>query len=443
MNVLFLGTTGLEKTNLLEQLGNYACKMKYDLPTGLKHDSAPDYIQIFDIDNRIRKNLLLGYTAFMDSNVRDDHITAWKTELEMILKEINQTKPKNVFLSAHAVYFRYNNYFTMINQNTLTKFHPDIIITLLDDIYDVSKKVADREKTSGTNSSCTLSEALGWRTVETLMADYLAENLFIDAKSMEINPELLKSAPPEISKLFGQNIPHYILAVKHKISTFYKLLFERKRLILYSSFPITSTRTNLEKIEEINSFKKKLDENYTVLDPATIDEILVKDKKSMEKEEYEYLKKNNLIFLENENTVVLTRLAGDYSRSTQLPDTIKIEELQKINDPILKHVENRDYRMVKQSDGVVAYRPFWGEREDPAGGVDRELQWALDSKKAALAYHPDEDGNPKLMFKGIDHAVKRKTIDEIFKELKGLQDIKIKQMEKEPETWEQEKITAS
>ena len=401
MRVLFLGTTGLGKSDVLNQVADIACREKYELSTGIQHESSSKYVQIFDIDNRIRTTLNLGYSSFMDDNVRETKIDLWKQELEKILTEIEEKQSKNVFLSAHAVYYRYNNYFSMIDQNTLSKFRPDMIITLIDDIYDVSKKVTDKEEEFHTNSSCTLSEALGWRTVETLMADNLSENL------LQNNP-----------------IPHYVLAIKHNVKTFYRLIFEPKRLILYSSFPITSTRTNVDKTSEINNFKAKLEEKYIILDPSTIDEILIKQKSSISSEEYSNLQKNEMIHIENDDTIILKRLSGNYSRSTELPESITVNQFENIKDVILKQVEKRDYRMVHQSEGVVGYRPFWGARRDPAGGVDQELKWALSLYKKAIVYHPDEDGDPKLMFTGIENAQKYNSLDKLFSQLEAMQKIK-------------------
>ena len=80
--------------------------------------------------------------------------------------------------------------------------------------------------------------------------------------------------------------------------------------------------------------------------------------------------------------------------------------------------------MVHQSEGVVGYRPFWGGRGDPAGGVDQELKWALSLHKGAMVYHPDEDGDPKLMFTGIEDAQKYNSIDGLFSQLEAMQKMK-------------------
>ena len=399
MRVLFLGITGLGKSDVLNKIADIAYSEKYGSDAD-KHESSK-YVQTFDIDNRIRTKLNLGYPSFMDDNFHEKQTSLWKQELEKILYEIDQKQSKNVFLSAHAVYYRYNNYFSMIDQDTLSKFNPDMIITLIDDIYDISKKVTDKENELHTNSSCTLSEALSWRTVETLMADNLSKNLIQD-----------------------KSIPHYVLAIKHNVKTFYRLIFEPERLILYSSFPITSTRTDIKKTNEINDFKAKLEEKYIVLDPAAIDEILFKEKSSISAQEYSNLQENKMIHIEDDNTIILKRLSGNYSRPTELPESITVNQFVSIQGAILKLVEKRDYRMVHQSDAVVGYRPFWGTRGEPAGGVDQELKWALSLHKGAIVYHPDVDGDPKLMFTGIENAQKYNSLDGLFSQLEAMQKIK-------------------
>ena len=90
MRVLFLGTTGLGKLDVLNQVADIACKEKYELSTGIQHESTSKYVQIFDIDNRIRTKLKLGYPSFMDDNVREKQIDIWKQELEKILNEVEQ-----------------------------------------------------------------------------------------------------------------------------------------------------------------------------------------------------------------------------------------------------------------------------------------------------------------------------------------------------------------
>lgn len=424
MRVLFLGTTGLQKNLVMEGIAEIAIKEKFQLPN-MQHTDAKRHIQIYDIDNRIKRNLLDGYTAFMDDDVREKQIELWKKELESILSEIEKDKPEHVFLSCHGVYYRYNNYFSIISHSELAKFSPDVIITLIDDIYDVSDKVTTKELEYRTNSSCNISEALGWRTVETLMADKTAEILYNE------------KIPKELKIIFGDNVPHFILSVKHNCRMFYRLLFERKRLWVYSSFPITSTRTDKAKTTEINEFKKKLEEDYIVFDPSTIDEYLIIEKKGMNPKELYKLKADNLIQDQNDDYILLKRLFGNYSRSTDIPASLKIAELEKIKETITKHIEKRDYRMVHQSQVVAAYRPFWGGRRDPAGGVDQEITWALDLHRGALAYHNSkEDKDQKLMFTGIEDARKFESLDEMFKHLEILQKQQIERLKNVPDAWE-------
>jgi len=420
----------------MEGIADIAIKEKFQLPN-MQHQDAKHHIRIYDVDNRIKENLLDGYTSFMDGDIIERQKIIWKKELETIIAEIDQEKPEHVFLSIHGVYYRFNNYFSIIDNITLAKFRPTVIITLIDDIYDVADRVTKKEIQYKTNSSCNLSEALGWRTVETLMADKIAENLYLNPKDVGISPSSFNAYPNEVKQFFGQNIPHFILSAKHNLHTFYRLLFERKRLHIYSSFPITSTRTNKASIDEINDFKQKLEKDYIVFDPAAIDEFLLKSKSKTPPDEMKLLNSGNLIQSENENYLLLKRLHGNYSRSTELPASLQIDEMDKIKDAIIRQIEKRDYRMVHQSQVVVAYRPFWGNRSDPAGGVDQELRWAIDLNKGALAYHNnDDDGKPKEMFTGFEDAKKFETKEKLFDHLKMLQQQNAARMKTLADTWE-------
>jgi len=434
LRALFLGTTGLEKTSVLEQIADIACKEKFELITGLKHQDAKKYIRIYDIDKQISTKIgSLNYASFMDGKVRQHQKEVWKKELESVLKEIRNENPKHVFLSIHGVYYRYNNYFSLIDKDLLAQFNPTVIVTLIDDIYDVAYKVTEKEKNYSTNSSCTLSEALGWRTIEIFMGDFLSENLFINPESAGIADNIINGLPNEVKRLFKIHIPHFVMAVKHNPRMLYRLLFDRKKLVLYASFPITSTRTDPKKIDEINEFKKKLEEKYTVLDPATIDELVIKEKTKVESE-YVQMKANNAIEKECDGLVLFKRLHGNYSRSTTYPPNLDLKELFSLQQAIKKQVEKRDYRMVAQSEDVVAYRPYWGGRTDPSGGVDAELSYANDLDKGILAYHPADDGKPDMFFKGVDKAIKKDNISELLKQLELTQ--REKDEKSKLDTWE-------
>jgi len=438
VRVLFLGTAGTGKKDVLEKVGNIICKEKFGLREGLKHEDAEKHICIYDLDNKIKENLGRGYASFMDNNERDRQKDVWKKQMEDILEDLNKKKPQHTFLAIHGVYYRYNNYFSLMDLNLIAKFSPDIIITFIDDIYDISDKITKEEKRNRTNSSCTISEALGWRTVETLIGDIIAGHLFIDPKTSGLGLEEISVLSANIKKLFRKHIPHFVVAVKHPPVMIYKLLFERKKLVFYASFPITSTRTDTKKIQEINEFKKKLNEKYTVFDPASIDEYLIKGMRDLKRGEEKTIKKNKMLVKKNKKWLLLRRLIGDFSRSTDLPDALKLEDLVNIKDAILKHVEKRDFRLIDQCQGVVAYRPFWDGRHEPSGGVDAELGHAIATEKATFVFHPKQDGDPKTMFKGVEDAVKFPSLDELFKQLELAQADNDAIKKDIPDTWERE-----
>lgn len=436
MRVLVLGTTGINKKEVLEKVVDIACKEKFGLREGLAHSDAKKHIQIFDLDRRMRDKVGPGYSSIMDGKIRENQRAIWKKELQSIFDELERNQPEHVFLSIHGVYYRYNNYFSMIDMNMLGSFYPDIIITLVDDIYDVSDKITKKEEEFKTNSSCTLSEALAWRTIEILMGESISQQLYIDPESVGIDVKGINELPTNLKKLFRKNIPHFVIAVKHNPKMIFRLLFERKRLVLYSSFPITSTRVDSDKLAEINDFKNKLNDKYTIFDPSTIDELLIKEKLNMKDDEKKLIQKNKMMVEETADHILLKRLYGDYSRATELPKFLKVNHIVELKDAISKHIELRDYRLIDQSQGVVAYRPFWGASPDPSGGVDAELGHAIATGKAPLVFHPKDDGDPKLLFRGVEDAIKHSSLDDLFAQLEKWQTDKEEQMTDSPDTWE-------
>ena len=147
-------------------------------------------------------------------------------------------------------------------------------------------------------------------------------------------------------------------------------------------------------------------------------------------------KEDGIIIKEDEDWVLFKRLHGNFSRTTELPNELKIKDIVDLKEPITKHIEKRDFRMVSQSIVVVAYRPFWGGRADPSGGVDAELKYALTQQKEILAFHPDNDGDPETLFRGFETAIKKNSLDEIFAHLKTQQESRNQVMQGEKDTWE-------
>jgi len=440
LRVLFLGTSGIDKEDYVNRCAEIAFSKKFT--KGRKDRQAEQYLRIFDLDRMIREKIggRPAYTAYLDNPDRDAQNELWNETFCDILNESGkyQNEP-HVFLILHGVYYRNKNYFSCINRDLLLKFHPTVIVTLIDDCYDVSSRITQRESEFKTESKCSFAEAIEWRTVEILLGDILARNVYIDPTQFMVNKERIAELSKELSRVFRKPIPHFIVAAKHDPSVVYRLLFERWRLVLYSAYPITSTRTNMKRIVEINEYRKRLNESFTVFDPSTIDELLVVDKSKRMDEEIQEMKSSGFIAEERNGYALLKRLPVDFN----IDDPNRLEEhgshmddFIQFKDLIKRQIVQRDFRLVNQSTGVTAYRPYWGGKMAPSGGVDREMIEAITKNKPTYVVHPpEEDGEPEVMFRGMETAIITRSLGELLKQLESWQ-IDFKEKRSEPDTWE-------
>lgn len=440
LRVLFLGTSGIDKEDYVRKCADIAYNEKFT--RGRSDPNAEQYLKIFDLDGAIKEKIggTPGYTAYLDNPNRDAQNRLWNETFYDILSKTGkyQNEP-HIFLILHGVYYRNKNYFSCINRDLLLKFHPTVIVTLIDDAYDVSSTIGQRERTLKTRSICSFAEAIEWRTVEILMGDILARNLYIDPTQFTLGTENLAEFNAELSRLFRRPIPHFTLAVKHGPQVLYRLLFERWRLVLYSAYPITSTRTGQAKIAEINEYRKSVNESFTVFDPAMIDELLVVDKSKTPSEEIERIKTNGFMAEERGQYALLKRLPVVFDindpdklaeHSEYMDDFIELKEL------IKRQIVQRDFRLVRQSTGLTAYRPYWGGKKTPSGGVDREMIEAIGQNTPTYVVHASEkDGEPEVMFRGMETAIITTSLKELLQELEIWQK-NTREERSEPDTWE-------
>lgn len=342
-------------------------------------DVVKKEIERKDLEEEISRSLTGGIKAFLDDYITQSRLVICQKHFAEINNLFDKSSAKHFFLSLHLTYFRFKQFFSCTDFEYIRAFKPDVIVTLIDDIYDVAFKINEREKIQKTNSYVDLKDVLSWRTAEIMMADTLARNLL------------------------KKPVPSYVVAVKHPIEMIYRLLYEPETLVVYASFPITTTRRETSRIEEINSFRQKLHEKYTVFDPVTIDELRIDTK--------------------SKTATLLDRWEIEGLDNDDPAKHFDIAEIESIKESLKHVIETRDYRLIDSVDCVAAYRPYWGGRPYPATGVDNELRYATLTNKAVYAVHPDEDEpqDEAGPFDTLKRAVVLKNLDTMLEELEKLQ----------------------
>ena len=202
-----------------------------------------------------------------------------------------------------------------------------------------------------------------------------------------------------------KEVANYTLSVKQPIITLYDLLLTPEKLKLYAAHPITNTRENIDLVSEIENFKSKLYRSFTLFDPTTIDERLLS--LSLQEQHPEWREMNKGELAESVVTISSDKrwpirhgplLCQDVERL--FPIQISADEIVEVIEDVDNQIQTRDYRLIAQSDALVAYRPNLNGKLST--GVYSEMQYARDvAFKPCHMFFPPEDGAEEATpFKG-------------------------------------------
>ena len=188
-----------------------------------------------------------------------------------------------------------------------------------------------------------------------------------------------------VTDLIAGNLkkPNYVVAVKHPVDTVFRLIFKPQSLFIYASFPISSTRNIKRQRQEIDDFRNRLHKEHTVFDPLTIDEKIISfslDKHGKKKGKLE----------KTDRWPIPTGFSMVGDDDIRFPISLKTSEIREVLADIDENVKFRDYRLVSQSDSLVAYRPYYGKQVHE--GVKSEIDFAVNLMKERYFYFPSTDG---------------------------------------------------
>jgi hypothetical protein len=430
--VLFTGPTGVKKKHVLAMVVREY--FKENLPSVLVPENDEElwndpnvkrYIQFFSLEEEIKRSKNLEIPTWLEreeERLEED----WKEAFSEVLKKLRKL-PKNIiaFIELHTHYFRGQKRPFLIDLREILKLKPNLIITLINDVYSIYYEVKKRELSKPTGSYLRLSDILDWRDREISFSDSLARTL---------------------------KIKNYVVSVKHPTKMLYRLIFERdKRCICYLSFPITETRKTKEGIEEINEHRYRLHQTeHIVFDPLTIDERAI---------QFAFQSKFGNEAVEDpskisEKSIKLERIhrwpIQDQEYSPMVPDPPDLfpldlpsyevysvvyrplEEEKEMGKKkfwrcqIDSQIEERDKHIIDRVDYFIAYRPYWKGKESK--GVLSELAYAR-GRVPCIVYHPEED-DALLKMRGISPFEKTEGLivfsekDKFYKYIENLRCVK-------------------
>lgn len=284
----------------------------------------------------------------------------------------------------HLPHYRNDKVFPIPNIDLINRFKPNQIITLIDDVHTCYQRIKLREPS---RSIFTMRDILLWRSLSIYLGDVIARAVSANQKKF---------------------IPNTVVAVKHPVTMFQKLIFHHNEILVsYCSFTISKIRDQPSKADAVNNFRKKMHEKFCIFDPLVMDDRLVQNKYE---EWVKNGKKGDELILEQKDR---WDIGSDFSlvsdtltqsgKEPIYPIKIKITEIQDIVEKkksesgedrsvIDNHIRERDFRLIDQSDTMVAFRPkISGEITD---GVASEANYIsqVNPKDWFYVWNDKEDG---------------------------------------------------
>jgi adenylate kinase len=234
-----------------------------------------------------------------------------------------------------------------------------MFISLIDDVHTVYARL----KYSRSKVHYSLKDIMVWREEEMIISDILA--------SMH-------------------NCPHYVLSINYGPDIIYKLMFGKKLKKIYTSFPISLILDKPKLIAKIDKFRKWVSRHAIAFDPYCA----IKEKTlhyKLQKAEDSTKKKFKMRILNKEI---------EFSTS----------DVRQIIEDIDGQIIYRDFRLIDQSDMVLAFIPTLNGKPQLSSGVERELEYGHDNGKDVYVICDIPNKLSPFLGSRCDHVFK--TIDE-------------------------------
>lgn len=401
--VILAGHTGTEKAQVAAKLEAYLPEVREDWANRIK---------VVDLEDCLRRSA--GGVTGLFAGVRNTRLqrTRWLEGWRLARDEFARSGAHCQILVMHVSFATRDIRTCPADLAAVARWGPDIIITLIDDVYSVKRRIQLKRY------PFTLGQLCDWRTTEQMLADQVAV--------------LRGSLGAERGEAAGRALcESLVLAVKTPLVTAARLIGKVESRRAYASYPITSTRGSPVLKEEIDGFRRRLHETMPTFDPLTIEELpllshYVPGHGAIEYSPYrgapghadDEASKRWDARLGPGPLAPLVWEPGSAKDATGaevefFPVEIERGEIDELSLPeegegyttIHDQLTVRDLRLVAQSDVVVCYRPYLGG--SISGGVNTEIQNANTLQKEVVAYV----GNDKLPGKPL-----RGHIDKRFEE---------------------------
>lgn len=390
MRTVLLGICGLGKAQLAGRIDSW-CQTH--------HHHAPLRIEDFE-HNYLPNGAKVPYRTFL-RDAPTKQFDYWRSGWAELRGSgfLGSTNDDTVLLMHGAIVRGDYGTRVVLDLPSVLEFQPDTIITLIDDVYDLWWRTEDRAKDDSWKGRPTLEQLIAARRTEQLVGDLIANHLNPPAR-------------------------HVVLSVNHPLENAARLILSTSPPhIVYLAFPISEPRRMLQQqppnqrgMDLINEFHRSAFQiqkelpNCLFITPLAIDERplsdlarqpesgVVEEVAAAQGEPDQQCLRFDRDTRRWPTTIVGPRetliSAGPPNASAQKP--IPLSQVRAASGSIETDVGWRDYRLVLQADALAVCCPVMNNRDELAGGVRDEINFATTRGKPVYIYQDEQQDEKNL-----------------------------------------------
>lgn len=354
MRVLVLGATGVNKEELCRNLK----------AEGALQDKSVEVFH-FEKDFLTKRPGVRSFASYLSKNVYEQ-ADAWYDAWPSLEAELNKSRSADVTICClHGTLVRhfYGVRIAIDIQVICDDFKPDLVITLLDDVFNMWWRTEERAGGDNHKGRPSLEQLLMARRAEGLVGDAIVGRMFAKKETLT---------------------RHIALSVNHPISTLANIVFNGAS-IAYLSFPISRPRKFLQKGDStlanaMSEFHRralqfqKSNKRIAFISPLAIDELpfAIAAQKFKEAIEAKKAKEEHFQFDRDNLRWSFDELWPGEKLLVQPPEPEKIpwKQADEVRGLIATDVGWRDNRLVLQSNVLTVYSPSVPRLEKDGGGSE-------------------------------------------------------------------------
>ena len=185
--ILLTGQYGTSHKEVGKKLSNLANKK-------LKHLTKIQPITRFYSIEKELWDIANGSEAFFEKLNDQERDKIWRKAFCEIQKQIKKDNPVFPIVSLHVVYLWKKRFFSCVDWDFLTTIQPSVIVTLIDDIYDIQGRIATSQKKGVRipEEDRSLFAILSWRLREIHTCNLIAKHLYVNPEHFPSVDKLLR-----------------------------------------------------------------------------------------------------------------------------------------------------------------------------------------------------------------------------------------------------------